>query len=283
MKKKLLIALIACVAALILLPFLLFFKGGDMLTLPQRITVNRFLSVNPFIDEETGEQTAFVHVANANNSPSTQKNSFLWFLNKYESLASYIELDVAFSNDKVVCLADSYEEANEDAVTFERVLAHLKENQDTETGLVINLNEYSYLDSLNAAIGRADIQGRTVVTGVNENSLIFVKNHLKQISVLCDYNSDTKSSLEELKTLGADGIICSSDKLSKALVRKARELDLLVWVRCENEFYGTVKALNYCVDGIVSSVPEVACMIRDSWGKSIIQDVKGFKDSCDIK
>ena len=98
MKKKLLIALPACVAALILLVFLLLFKGGDMLTLPQRIEVDRLLSVNPFFDEETGEQTGFVHVANANNSPSTKKNSFLWFLNKYESPASYIELDVAFTH-----------------------------------------------------------------------------------------------------------------------------------------------------------------------------------------
>ena len=55
MKKKLLIALPACVAALIMLAFLLFFKGGDMLTLPQRIEVDRLLSVNPFFDEETGE------------------------------------------------------------------------------------------------------------------------------------------------------------------------------------------------------------------------------------
>lgn len=283
MKKKLLIALAVCVAVLILLPFALFFKGGDMLTLPQRISVNRFLSANPFFDEETGEQTSFVHVANANNSPSTQKNSFLWFLNKYESSASYIELDVAFNSDKAVCLADSYEEANEDAVALERILVHLEENQDTQTGLVINLSEYSYLDSLYAAIGRAGMQSRIVITGVNENSLIFVKNHLTKIPVLCDYNSDTKSSLEELKTRGADGIICYSDDLSKSLVRKARELDLLVWVRCKNEFYGTVKSLNYCVDGIVSTEPEVACMIRDSWGKNIINDVKGVKESYNIK
>lgn len=283
MKKKLLIALVVCVAVLILLPFALFFKGGDMLTLPQRISVNRFLSVNPFFDEETGEQTAFVHVANANNSPSTQKNSFLWFLNKYESSASYIELDVAFNDDKTPCLADSYEEANESSVTLERILLHIKEKQDSDTGLLINLSEYSYLDSLYAAIGRAGMQSRTVITGVNENSVIFVKKHLTKIPVLCDYNSDTKSSLEELKTRGADGIVCYPDELSKSLIRKAKELDLLVWVRCENEFYGTVKALNYCVDGIVSTEPEVACMIRDSWGKNIINDVKGVKESYNIK
>lgn len=283
MKKKLLIALPVCLAALVLLAFLLFFKGGDMLTLPQRIAVDRFLSVNPFFDEETSEQTAFVHVANANNSPSTQKNSFLWFMNKYESSASYIELDVAFNKDKAPCLADSYEEANENSVALERILAHIEEKQDSDKGLMINLSEYSYLESLHATIGRADMQSRTVITGVNENSLIFVKNHLPEIPVLCDYKSDTKSSLEELKERGADGIICGSDKLTKSLIKKARELDLLVWVRCENEFYGTVKALNYCVDGIVSTEPEVACMIRDSWGENIINDVKGVKESYDIK
>lgn len=283
MKKKLLIALPVCLAALVLLAFLLFFKGGDMLTLPQRIAVDRFLSVNPFFDEETGEQTAFVHVANANNSPSTQKNSFLWFLNKYESSASYIELDVAFNKDKVPCLADSYEQVNEESVKLRRILDHINNNKDAETGLVINLNEYSYLESIHATIGRADMQDRTVITGVSENSLIFVKNHLPEIPVLCDYNSHTKSSLEELKDHGADGIVCDSAKLTESLLKRARELDLLVWVRCENEFYGTVKALNYCVDGIVSTEPELACMIRDSWGENIINDVKGVKESYDIK
>ncbi len=283
MKNKLLIALPACVAALILLAFLLLFKGGDMLTLPQRIEVDRLLSVNPFFDEATGEQIGFVHVATANNSPSTKKNSFLWFLNKYESPASYIELDVAFNKDKMPCLADSYEEANDNSVPLERILLHLNEQKDSDTGLVINLSEYSYLESFSAAICQMNMQRRTVVTGVNEKSLISVKKYLKEIPVLCDYDSDTESSLKELKELGADGIICSSDELSKSIVSKAKELDLRIWVRCDNKFYGTVKALSYCVDGVVSTEPEVACIIRDSWGENIIDDVKGIKESYNIK
>lgn|GEM_PF-6522131 len=283
MKKKLLIALPACVAALIMLAFLLFFKGGDMLTLPQRIEVDRLLSVNPFFDEETGEQISFVHVANANNSPSTEKNSFLWFLNKYESSASYIELDVAFNNEKIPCLADSYEAANENSVTLERILVYVNEQNDSERGFVINLNEYSYLESLNGMICQMSMQNRTMITGVNEKALSSVKKFMPELSVLCDFDSDTKSSLKELKELGADGIICSSDKLSKSLAKKAKEHDLRLWVRCENKVYDTIKAMYYCVDGIVSTEPDVACMIRDSWGENIIDDVKGVKESYNIK
>lgn len=283
MKKKLLIALPACVAALIMLAFLLFFKGGDMLTLPQRIEVDRLLSVNPFFDEETGEQISFVHVANANNSPSTEKNSFLWFLNKYESSASYIELDVAFNNEKIPCLADSYEAANENSVTLERILVYVNEQNDSERGFVVNLNEYSYLESLNGMICQMSMQNRTMITGVNEKALSSVKKFMPELSVLCDYDSDTKSSLKELKELGADGIICSSDKLSKSLAKKAKEHDLRLWVRCENKVYDTIKAMYYCVDGIVSTEPDVACMIRDSWGENIIDDVKGVKESYNIK
>ena len=283
MKKKLLIALPACVAALIMLAFLLFFKGGDMLTLPQRIEVDRLLSVNPFFDEETGEQISFVHVANANNSPSTEKNSFLWFLNKYESSASYIELDVAFNNEKIPCLADSYEAADENSVTLERILVYVNEQNDSERGFVINLNEYSYLESLNGMICQMSMQNRTVITGVNEKALSSVKKFMPELSVLCDYDSDTKSSLKELKELGADGIICSSDKLSKSLAKKAKEHDLRLWVRCENKVYDTIKAMYYCIDGIVSTEPDVACMIRDSWGENIIDDVKGVKESYNIK
>jgi len=282
-KKKLLIALPACVAALIMLAFLLFFKGGDMLTLPQRIEVDRLLSVNPFFDEETGEQISFVHVANANNSPSTEKNSFLWFLNKYESSASYIELDVAFNNEKIPCLADSYEAANENSVTLERILVYVNEQNDSERGFVINLNEYSYLESLNGMICQMSMQNRTMITGVNEKALSSVKKFMPELSVLCDFDSDTKSSLKELKELGADGIICSSDKLSKSLAKKAKEHDLRLWVRCENKVYDTIKAMYYCVDGIVSTEPDVACMIRDSWGENIIDDVKGVKESYNIK
>ena len=102
-------------------------------------------------------------------------------------------------------------------------------------------------------------------------------------TIFCDYDSDTKSSLKELKELGADGIICSSDKLSKSLVKKAKEHDLRLWVRCENKVYDTIKAMYYCVDGIVSTEPDVACMIRDSWGENIIDDVKGVKESYNIK
>ncbi len=281
MKKKLLLIAVPVIA--VLLVFLLFFKGGDFLTLPEKIAVDGYISVNPFFDEESGELVNFVNVAAANDSESAENNTFLWYLNRYDSVASYIELNISFDADKRPCLADSYDTVSENPVLFERILTHIAEQQDDQVGFVLNLCEYTYLESLNAAVCQQGLQGRTLITGVDENSLATVKKSFSKVPVLCDYDSDTKSSLARLKEMGADGIICSSGKLTKSLVDKARELELRIWVRCENEVYGTVKAMNYCVDGVVSSVPDVACMVRDSWGEQIIEDIKGVKEFYDLK
>ncbi|MBQ8026538.1 MAG: hypothetical protein IJ261_00310, partial [Clostridia bacterium] len=104
MKKKLLLAI---PAFLILLLFLAFFKGGDSLTLFQKIQTDQFLASNPFVDEESGEIIHTVHVAAANNSENTAQDSFLEFRNRYDSAASYVELNISFGKDGVAYLADS--------------------------------------------------------------------------------------------------------------------------------------------------------------------------------
>lgn len=281
MKKKLLLIAVPVIAVLLI--FLLLFKGGDCLTLPQRMAVDSYVSVNPFFDEESGEPLHFVNVAASNDSEAAEKNTFLWLLNRYDTDASYIELDIAFDAQKRPCLADSYDTVGEKPVLLERVLLYLAEQQDKETGFVLNLREYTYLEGLNAAICQEGLQARTVITGVDENALATVVKCFNDVPVLCDYDSGTKSSLMQLKEMGADGIICSSDKLTRSLANKAKELEMLVWVRCENEVFGTMKALSYCADGIVSSVPNVVCMARDSWGKQVVDDIKGVRDYYDLK
>ncbi|MBQ5825352.1 MAG: hypothetical protein IIW48_11180 [Clostridia bacterium] len=280
MKNKLLLAL---PAVAVLLVFLLFFKGGDRLTLPQRIAVNGYLSANPFFGEESGDLLHFVDVAAGNDSEATEKNTFLWFLNRCDGDATYVELDIAFDSDNRPCLADSYDTVGENPVLFERVLGHIGGLDYKEVRLVLNLREYTNLESLNAAICQNNMQRRTLITGVNEISLPAVVKCFNNVNILCDYDSHTKSSLEQLKELGARGIICSADKLTKSLADEAKELEMLIWVRCDNEVYGTLKAMNYCVDGVVSSVPEFACMVRDSWGDLLIDDIRGVKGYYDLK
>ncbi len=276
MNKKLLKALPVCTLLLILLGFLAFFKGADTLTFFQKIHVKSMVSSNPFIDEETGDIIKFVSVAAANDSANADSNSFLWFRNRYESDATHVELNIAFDRSGIPYLADSFDSVTTDSVPFERVLRHVVEQGDEETGFVLNLCEYTSLGTLAANIEQLDLQYRTVIVGVDENALPVVKYYFAKTPVLCTYDSDTDSSLEELAEAGADGIICEGEKLTKNLVKKTEELGLLLWVDCGDDFYNTVRALDFCVDGIVSDVPEMAVFIHGSWDKNLIAGVKSI-------
>ena len=274
MNKKLLKALPVCALLLILLSFLAFFKGADTLTFFQEIHVKSMVSSNPFIDEETGDIINSVSIAAANDSTNADSNSFLWFRNRYDSDATHVELNIAFDRSGVPYLADSFDSVNENSVPFERVLRHVVEQGDDETGFVLDLCEYTSLGTLAANIEQLGLQYRTVIVGVDENALTVVKYYFSKTPVLCTYDSDTDSSLEELAEAGADGIICDADKLSKSLVRKTEELGLLLWVDCGDSFYDTVRALDFCVDGIISDVPEMAIFIHGSWDKNLVSRVK---------
>ncbi len=273
MNKKLLIALPVCALLLILLAFAAFFKGTDTLTFFQKIHVNSMLSSNPFLDEETGDIINPVSVAAANDSNTAQTDTFLWFRNRYESDASHVELDIAFDRDGRAYLADSFDSVKPESVPFERVLAYIVENGDESTGFVINLCEYTSLGTLAANIEQLGLQYRTVIVGIDENALPVVRQYFGKTPLLCSYDSDTNSSLEELAEAGADGIICKSDKLTKSLVKKTEKLGLLLWVDCEDDLYDTVKAFDCCVDGIVSSEPDMASYIYGSWNENLIDEI----------
>ncbi len=276
MNKKLLKALPVCALLLILLGFLAFFKGADTLTFFQEIHVKTMVSSNPFIDEETGEIINSVSFAAANDSTNADTNSFLWFRNRYESGATHVELNIAFDRSGVPYLADSFDSVNEDSVPFERVLRHVVEQSDDETGFVLDLCEYTSLGTLAANIEQLGLQYRTVIVGVDENALSVVTRYFAKTPVLCTYDSETKMTLEELSEAGADGIICKADKLSGALVKKARSLGLLVWVECDDDLYDTIRAFNFCVDGIITATPEIASYIYSSWNEELIKDIKSI-------
>lgn len=266
MKKKLLIILPACALAAIFLCFLLCFKGQDNMTLIQRANAGRYLSKNIFIDDETGEKIRSVYVAAANDSEAAEADSFLWFRNRYESVATHVELNLAFDSEGTAYLADSFDSANESAVTFERVLRFVLDQEDTRTGFVLNLHEYTNIASVAANIESLELDGRTVITGVNENSVYAVSRYFRNTLVLCDYSGKNILTLEQLQERGADGILCSYKDFSPSLLKKAKEFNLQVWVNCEADLYGTIKAIYHGADGIISANPDAASYCVQRWG-----------------
>ncbi len=273
MNKKLLIASSACVVFVVVICFLLFIKGGDSMNAFERSQVDRFLSVNPFIDEESGDVVRTVSIAAANNDESAERNSFLWFRNRYDQGTSHVLVNVAFNTDGKACLADSFAEANGNSVDFQRVVRQLIQEDDEQTGFVINLCEYGALRDFASTLGAFELERRSVVIGVNENALPVVSESLINVPVLCDYSSATKSSLEELKENGAAGIYCHTEDFSYTLLEKAKSLGMLVWVNCEDEIFGTLEAMYYLADGIVSSKPQMAVLAMDNWTPELADEL----------
>lgn len=265
-KKKLLIILPACALVALLLCFLLFFKGQDNMTLIQRAKADSYLSENIFFNEETGEEIRTVKVAAANDSEAAEEDSFLWFRNRYESVSTHVELNIAFNSEGMAYLADSFESVNENSVPFERVLRFVIGGEDTRTGFVLNLHEYTNVSILAANIESLELDGRTVITGVTENSVYAVSRYFRNTPVLCDYSGDNILTLEQLRDRGADGILCSYKDFSPSLAKKAKELKMQVWVDCEADLYGTVNAVYNGADGIISSKPDVVSHCVRNWG-----------------
>ncbi len=243
------------------------------MTLIQRAKADSYLSENIFFDEETGEKIRTVNVAAANDSEAAEEDSFLWFRNRYESIATHVELNIAFDSAGVAYLANSFDSANESAVTFERVLRFVVGQEDTRTGFVLNLHEYTNIATVAANIESLELDGRTVITGVTENSVSAVSRYFRNTPVLCDYNSSNILSLEQLQERGADGILCSYKDFSPLLLKKAKELKMLVWVDCEAHLYGTVNAIYHGADGIISSKPDAVSYCAHNWGDERMLDI----------
>ncbi len=266
MKKKLLIALPVCVVAVVVLCLVFFTKGEGDMSLAQRIRADSFLSEQILYNEETGEPLREVFVAAANDSEAAPTDSFLWFRNRYDTVASHIQLNIAFGADGTAYLADSYDNVTESSVKLDRVVEFIFEKNDSERGLILNLCEYGNLAEFAAFSEAFGLEERSFVAGVDEISLASVSKYFREIPVLCTYSSDTVGSLEQLKERGADGIICDYSDFSPSFVRTAKEVGLTVWVNCEADIYATVKAVYYGADGIISSNPDMVSQCIQDWG-----------------
>lgn len=266
MKKKLLIALPVCVLTIVILCLVLFTEGKGDISLAQRIRADGFLSEKILYNEETGEPVRKVYVVAANDSEAAEKDSFLWFRNRYDSIASHIELNIAFGSDGTACLADSFDSVNENSVKLERVLGFVHEKNDLYKGFLFNLCEYSDVATFASTLEALELEKRSFIKGIDENSLSVISRYFRNIPVLCSYSSDTVSSIEQLKENGANGIICYYTDASPSLIRLAKESGLSVWVECEADIYVTVKAIYYGADGIISTNPDMVSHCIQDWG-----------------
>ena len=276
--KKALICFGSAVGLLVLCLLLFVYKGGDEVTFFQRQNINQYLSAVPF-EQDAGGNNIIMPVAVASGTDGYPCDTFLGARNQIDYATGYVEVKVAVTPENEVILAEGYTAYDEEkSVRLSRVINQLAQEYD-EFGVVIELSEYSRLSYLNAVLVNREVVTKSVITGVHENAVSYVKSFFPQTKVLCDYNGENRLSLAEIRASGADGILCAGEVFNSSLAEKAREEGLLVWVDCGSDVYATVKAMKFGADGIVSDRAGFVADMRMWWSADAFEEaVKNSKE-----
>lgn len=271
MLKKALICAGSAVGLLVLCLLVFVYKGKDEVTFFQRQNINQAFASVPF-EQDAGGNNITMPIAVAAGTDGYPCDTFLGARNQIDYRTGYIELKVAVTPENEVILAEGFTAYDEEkSVRLSRAIKQLNEEYD-ECGIVIELSEYSRLAYLNAVLVNRDMMTKSVITGVHENAISYVKDFFPQTRVLCDYDGENRLSLEEIDAAGADGILCRGEAFNASLCSKAKELGLLVWVDCGSEVYPTVMALSAAVDGIITTRPHLISSLRMWWSEAAFEE-----------
>ncbi len=266
-RNKKIIAAVSLVLALLLVWLLFFFKGRDELRFFERQNVNQYLSENPF-EQDGGGNNVLMPVAVAAGIDGYDVSTFLGTRNQMDYLTGCIEVKVAVTQDNEPVLADSFAGIGEEPVSLGRVISQL--GHDDDNCLVINLSEYSRLYAIHACLLNNEYLIKSVITGVHENAVEYVKQYFPKTRVLCDWGTDNKRSLEEIAAAGANGILVDAKTVNSKIISQAKALGLVVWVDCESDIYATVTALKFSADGVITSRPNLTLEIGRQWYPDVI-------------
>ena len=278
MLKKALICFGSAVGLLVICLFLFVYKGSDEVTFFQRQNINQYLSAVPF-EQDAGGNNILMPVAVASGTDGYPCDTFLGARNQIDYATGYVEVKVAVTPENEVILAEGFTSYDEEkSVRLSRVIGQLSEEYE-DYGIVIELSEYSRLSYLNAILVNRGVVTKSVITGVHENSVSYIKGFFPQTRVLCDYNGKNRLNLAEIRASGADGILCTGEAYNSSLAEKAKAEGLLVWVDCGSDVYATVKAMKFGADGIISDRPDFVTTMRMWWEKDSFEEaVKSSKE-----
>lgn len=278
MLKKALICFAGAAGLLLLCLFLFVIKGSDEVTFFQRQNINQYLSSVPF-EQDAGGNNIIMPVAVASGTDDYPCDTFLAARNQIDYATGYVEVKVAVTPENEVILAEGFTSYDEkDSVRLSRVIAQLSEEYE-DCGIVIELSEYSRLSYLNAVLVSRGMVTKSIITGVHENAVSYIKGFFPQTRVLCDYDGENRLSLAEIRACGADGILCTGEAFNSSLAEKAKEEGLLVWVDCGSDVYATIKAMKFAADGIITDRPEFVTQMRMWWEKDAFEEaVKSSKE-----
>lgn len=266
MNKRLIVSVSCAVVVVVAVAVCIctFREGKDGITPFQRQNVVQFFAANPFEAEDDSYNVPVI-AASPRVNPA-KENTFLGSKAQINTASTGILLNVAVDGEKQVVVAASYDRISADAPKAYRVLEYMQENGRDGISVLFNLAEYNSLETVSSLIEASQLGRRAIITGVNENSIKFVRAFFERDTVLCNYDTGNRRSLEQIKSDSASGIFCTADAFDKELFEEAGKYGLSVWVDCGSDVYKTLLALKLNVDGIVTDNPDFVDYICNDWG-----------------
>lgn len=240
---------VAIFAALIFLIVLGFQKNQEKQDLKELSEKDIQLSASLMVTAETG-------------CLDTVENSYLSVKTGINAGAQAISADISFRKDGTPVLASKLKDADENAVTLERVFQYLADKE--HVSMLLNLKQVTNLPAIEKLVERYAMRKRVFFTGANENHAPTLQSKAPTVSIFLEITpqknkiDDPEYCLALAETainLGVSGVHCSGKRVSKTLIETIKAYDLVFsvyGVEKEDDFY---QMLDMGVDNIVTKDP----------------------------
>ena len=246
---------VAVFAALIFLIVFAFQKSQDKQLINQVSAQTLKLSASFTVTAETG-------------CLDTVKNSFLSAKTGANSGAQAISADISFRQDGAPVLAAQLSQADNTAVTLERVFNYLAGKKDVS--MVLNLKEVTNLPEIERLAAENGLAKRLTYTGIDENRVAYLQYASPNIHFYIDA-APQKSKLNDITycaglaenalSCSALGINCDIRYATKTFIDAVHAYGLLFSVNHVEKEVDMYRMLSLGVDNITTQSPDLLLQI----------------------
>lgn len=216
------------------------------------------------IKEYSGKQitlSAVFTITAETGCMDTAENSYLSAKTGVNSGAQAISADISFRRDGTPVLAEKLSDANDEAVTLERVFDYLVDKK--EISMVLDLKQVTNLPEIERLATEKGLLKRLIYTGINEEQAAYLQDQSPSIRFYIDC-APIKSSLDDpaycaklAETAMAHGALGLHCKLaSKTLVETVHAYGLLISVYGVEKEADMYRLAEMGVDNITTKSPD---------------------------
>lgn len=215
------------------------------------------------LSEKDIKLSALLTVTAQTGCLDTEENSYLSAKTGVNTGAQAISADISFNKDGTPVLAAEIEDADENAVTLERIFQYLADKENV--AMLLNVKQATNLPAIELLVEQYAIRKRVFFTGANKNQAPLLQSKAPSVGIYLEI-SPQKSKLDDplycselaetAINLGVAGVNCDSRRVSKTLVETLKAYGLIFSVYGSEKEVDFYRLLDYGVDNIITKDPE---------------------------